>query len=154
MTRRAMLASSGQLDLKMYGPSVPVNYAHDTGATKGDRPKGPLDGNGRRSVYLEIRRNATNPFLDAFDVYKPASTRGKRDVTNVPGQSLTLMNSPFVVEESVKWAETLPSVEALYLRIFGRHATPAERDNGRSYLAERTKRMDERKAVASLVRAL
>ncbi len=152
--RDAILTSSGQIDLAMYGPSVPVNYAHDTGATKGDRPKGPLDGRGRRSVYLEIRRNATNPFLDAFDVYKPASTRGKRDVTNVPGQSLTLMNSPFVVEESVKWAETLPSVDTLYLRIFGRHATAAERDKGQGYVAEQAKQMDERKAVASLVQAL
>ncbi len=152
--RDAILASSGQIDLTMYGPSVPVNYAHDTGATKGDRPKGPLDGRGRRSVYLEIRRNATNPFLDAFDVYKPASTRGRRDVTNVPGQSLTLMNSPFVVEESVKWAEALPSVETLYLRIFGRRATPAERDNAQGYLSELAKQTDERKAVASLVQAL
>ena len=144
--RDAILASSGQIDLTMHGPSVPVNYAHDTGATKGDRPKGPLDGKGRRSVYLEVRRNATNPFLDAFDVYKPASTRGKRDVTNVPGQSLTLMNSPFVVEESAKWAETSPQVDSLYLRIFGRHATPAELDNAQSYLADLP--------IASLIQAL
>jgi len=144
--RDAILASSGQIDLTLYGPSVPVNYAHDTGATKGDRPKGPLDGKGRRSVYLEVRRNATNPFLDAFDVYKPASTRGKRDVTNVPGQSLTLMNSPFVVEESAKWAETSPHVDNLYLRIFGRHAMPAELDNAQSYLADLP--------IASLIQAL
>src|SRR5277367_5679675 len=108
--RDGILAAAGQLDLTMYGESVPVYYAHDTGATKGDRPKGPLDGRGRRSIYLEVRRNATNPFLEVFDVYKPASTRGKRDVTNVPAQSLTLMNSPFVIDEAWKWAERLPGV--------------------------------------------
>ncbi|MEP6539476.1 MAG: PSD1 and planctomycete cytochrome C domain-containing protein, partial [Bryobacteraceae bacterium] len=152
--RDAILTSSGQMDLTMYGPSVPVYYAHDTGATKGDRPKGPLDGKGRRSIYLEIRRNATNPFLDAFDVYKPASTRGKRDVTNVPGQSLTLMNSPFVVDESAKWAEAAPSVDDLYLRIFGRHPTTGEIDKAQSYLAELTKETEARKATASLVQAM
>lgn len=137
--RDAILLASGRLDSAMYGPPVPVFYAHDTGATKGDRKKGPLDGDGRRSVYLEIRRNATNPFLDAFDVYKPASTRGLRDVTNVPGQSLALLNSTFVMDQSEKWAKRLEGqadrVEQMYLRIFGRRPDAAERDAGESFAA-------------------
>ena len=138
--RDAILAASGQLDPKMYGPSVPVHYAHETGSTKGDRPKGPLDGANRRSVYLEIRRNATNPFLEVFDVYKPTSTRGLRDVTNVPAQSLALMNSPFVIQTAEKWAAVLGSqpdrVNQLYLRALGRQATPRERDQAESFAAE------------------
>jgi hypothetical protein len=138
--RDAILAASGQLDPKMYGPSVPVYYAHETGSTKGDRPKGPLDGANRRSVYLEIRRNATNPFLEVFDVYKPTSTRGLRDVTNVPAQSLALMNSPFVIQTAEKWAAVLGSapdrVNQLYLRALGRPASPAEKDQAESFAAE------------------
>lgn len=136
--RDAILASSGQLDLTMYGESVPVYYAHETGATKGDRPKGPLDGAGRRSVYLEVRRNATNPFLEVFDVYKPATTRGQRDVTNVPGQSLALLNSPFVVEQSGKWASRLGDsadrIETMYLRALGRRPTAQELDRAQTFL--------------------
>ena len=45
----------------MYGPSVKTYYTHDAGKSKGDKAKGPLDGDGRRSVYLEVRRNVTNP---------------------------------------------------------------------------------------------
>jgi hypothetical protein len=97
-----------------------------------------LDGNGRRSVYLEIRRNATNPFLEAFDVYKPASTRGQRDVTNVPGQSLALLNSPFVMDQCEKWAKSLTGsdrVEQMYLRVLGRRPTAEERDAAESFAA-------------------
>ncbi len=134
--RDAVLVVSKQLDRRMYGESVPVYYSHETGATKGDRPKGPVDGNGRRSVYLEIRRNATNPFLEVFDVYKPTTTRGQRDVTNVPAQSLALMNSPFVIDQAAKWAKLAPAVEAMYLDALGRGATAAERDRAETYAAE------------------
>jgi hypothetical protein len=140
--RDAILAASGQLDAAMFGPSVDVHYAHDTGKTKGDKPKGPLDGNGRRSVYLEIRRNATNPFLDVFDFPKPASTRGERDVTNTPAQPLALLNSPFVIGQSEKWAKQLAAIadeharlEAVFLRALGRPPTPDERDRALSYAA-------------------
>lgn len=113
--RDSVLTIAGDLDAKMYGPAIPVYYAHDTGKTKGDRPKGPLDGAGRRSVYLEIRRNATNPFLEAFDVPKPSITRGERDVTNVPAQSLALLNSPFLIEQCERWAKSLTADGATQL---------------------------------------
>jgi hypothetical protein len=132
--RDSILITAGSLDERMAGPSIPVFYAHDTGATKGDRPKGPLDGNGRRSVYLEIRRNATNPFLEVFDVYKPTTTRGQRDVTTVPAQSLALLNSPLVMEQAAKWAEARPEVESIFLRIFGRKPSGAERDSALTFL--------------------
>ncbi|MBL8221277.1 MAG: PSD1 domain-containing protein [Bryobacterales bacterium] len=134
--RDSILTAAGSLDNTMMGPSIPVFYAHDTGATKGDRPKGPLDGNGRRSVYLEIRRNATNPFLEVFDVYKPTTTRGQRDVTTVPAQSLALLNSPFVVEQAEKWAKAHPPVDTIFRRIFARPPTPSERDSAQTFLAE------------------
>ena len=49
--RDAILAVSGELDPEMYGPSIPVYYAYDVGKTKGDNPKGPLDGKGRRAGH-------------------------------------------------------------------------------------------------------
>src|SRR5262249_48553970 len=35
----------------------------------------------------------------------PATTMGRRNVSNVPAQALTLLNDPFVVEQSRRWAE-------------------------------------------------
>ncbi|MCC6535912.1 MAG: DUF1553 domain-containing protein [Bryobacterales bacterium] len=134
--RDAVLTASGQLNPPMYGPAVDTFYAHDTGKTKGDKPKGPLDGKGRRSVYLEVRRNVAHPFLEAFDVPKPNTTRGQRDVTTVPAQSLALLNSDFMVEQSRRWAEEKPGGEArarigeVWLRVMGRRARPGEVEEG------------------------
>lgn len=138
--RDAILAASGQLDATMFGKSIDTYYAHDTGKTKGDKPKGPLDGAGRRSVYLEVRRNVTNPFLEVFDVPKPSTTRGERDVTTVPAQSLALLNSEFVVDQSTKWAARLQGdphsrIEEVFLRALGRKPTSAERDQAMTYLS-------------------
>ena len=139
--RDAVLATSGQLDLKMYGPGVNVYYV---AKTEGGGAKGPLDGDRRRSVYQRIRRNAANPFLEAFDAPKPMSTRGKRDATNVPAQSLTLLNDPFIIDQCSKWAKTLIAegrardsrVESMFLKAFARSATPADLTAAREFLDE------------------
>src|SRR5579859_2119298 len=68
----------------------------------------PADINGpRRSVYLPVRRTSLNPFLQVFDAPKPFTTLGRRDATNVPAQSLTMLNSSFVIDQSAKWAHAL-----------------------------------------------
>ena len=55
--RDTILAVSGRLENKLYGPSIATNL-HDTPHSK-SKPKksGPMDGKGRRSIYQEIRRN-------------------------------------------------------------------------------------------------
>ncbi|MBL9169752.1 MAG: DUF1553 domain-containing protein [Verrucomicrobiales bacterium] len=139
--RDAVLAVSGQLDLKMYGPGVNVYFV---GKTEGGGPKGPLDGDRRRSLYQRIRRNASNPFLEAFDAPKPMSTRGKRDATNVPAQSLTLLNDPFIIDQASKWAKALVTdgqhrderVRRMFLKAFGRCATAEDVEAARGYLEE------------------
>ena len=141
--RDSVLAAADQLKLDMYGPSVRTYYAHESGKSKGDKEKGPLDGDGRRSVYLEVRRNVTNPFLDVFDVPKPSTTRGQRDVTNVPAQSLTMMNSPFVIEQAAKWSRHLTSdtsadkqekLRQIFLRTLGRLPTAEEQEKAEYFL--------------------
>ena len=139
--RDAVLAVSGQLDPKMYGPGVNVYYV---AKTEGGGAKGPLDGDRRRSVYQRIRRNASNPFLEAFDAPKPMSTRGKRDATNVPAQSLTLLNDPFVIDQSAKWAKVLvidgrsleERVRAMFVKALGRAANAEELAGSREFLDE------------------
>ncbi len=99
--RDAILETSGDLDSTMYGPSVYVYYV---GKTEGGGTKGPLDGARRRSVYQAVKRNAQNPFLEVFDAPKPSTTRGRRDATNIPAQSLAMLNDPFVVGQAARWA--------------------------------------------------
>jgi hypothetical protein len=137
--RDTLLAVSGELDPRMFGPGVNVYYV---GKTEGGGPSGPLDGERRRSLYQRIRRNAHNPLLEAFDAPKPASTRGRRDATNVPAQALTLLNDPFVIEMAARWArraiaEGQPSdqrIASFFLRALGRPITPDEANAANAFV--------------------
>ena len=141
--RDSILAISGRLDRSLFGPSIPVHYAERHGLTEGDPDNGPVDGGGRRAIYQEIRRNAHNPFLEVFDLPKPATTRGQRDVTNVPAQSLALLNSPFVIGQAAEWGRRLADGEAasvdgrvdhMFLRALGRRPGEDERASVREYV--------------------
>jgi hypothetical protein len=90
---------------------------------------GPLDGAGRRSIYLNVRRNFLTPMFLAFDYPIPFTTMGRRSVSNVPAQALALMNNPFVVQQAEKWARRVLADEGknarqrvadLYVTAFGR----------------------------------
>jgi hypothetical protein len=145
--RDALLAVSGQLDPTMAGPSVPT-YLTDFMDGRG-RPthSGPMDGNARRSLYLAVRRNFLNPIFLAFDTPVPFSTMGRRNVSNVPAQALTLMNDPLVLTEARHWAKqslagparsASERLEALYLTAFGRPPTESETRACLQFLASQT----------------
>jgi hypothetical protein len=125
--RDALLAVSGRLDERAYGPPVPV-HLNEFQDGRGRPASGPLDGDGRRSVYLAVRRNFLPSFLLAFDTPIPFSTVGHRTVSNVPAQALILMNDPFVHQQAKRWARKVlaqgGSAEArimgMYESAFGR----------------------------------
>lgn len=116
--RDSLLAISGELDDSMYGPGVPI---HLTAFMQGrGRPgrNGPVDGNGRRSIYIEVRRNFLSPMMLAFDTPIPFNSIGKRNQSNVPAQALILMNDPLVIAQAEKWAERIlqePAEQAVRL---------------------------------------
>ena len=121
--RDAMLALTGKLDLAAGGP--PVN-----------------GGAYRRSIYVSIIRNNLDPFLAAFDVPVPSSCRGRRDSTNVPAQSLGLMNDPTVGRWADDWAarhqELDPdaAVSRLFLEAYGRGPSATERERAKAHASE------------------
>ncbi|HBV66525.1 MAG TPA: hypothetical protein DEF45_26310 [Rhodopirellula sp.] len=86
--RDSLLIATGQLDRTMFGKSV-----------SGGTP--------RRSIYVQVIRNRLDPFLRAFDFPEPFSTTGRRDETNVPAQSLTMMNDPQIHRYAISLAENL-----------------------------------------------
>jgi hypothetical protein len=127
--RDTFLSLAGQLDTGMYGP----------GANALAAPKDQV----RRSVYLTIRRNSLNPFITTFDGPKPFTTVGRRDSTNVPVQSLTLLNDPFTVETARRWAAQLnpkapddANIEALFRQGLGRPASAKELAAALTYLSD------------------
>jgi hypothetical protein len=144
--RDQLLALSGRLDRTQFGPSVPV---HLTPFMQGrGRPgDGPLDGNGRRSVYLSVRRNFLSPLMLAFDTPIPFSTMGARNVSNVPAQALILMNDPFVLQQAELWARKVCAeqadvdgrIAAMYESAFARPPAADELAAARAFLASQAK---------------
>jgi cytochrome c553 len=146
--RDTLLALSGRLDETMFGPPVPPHLTPFMVGRGRPETSGPLDGAGRRSIYLNIRRNFLTPMFLAFDYPIPFSTRGRRSVSNVPAQALTLMNNPFVLQQAEQWATRVLAepglsprqrVERMYVSAFGRPPTEAELTNVLAFLAEQAR---------------
>ena len=103
--RDALLSISGRIDPKMFGPSVPVHLTNFMDGRGKPRINGPLDGDGRRSIYIQVRRNFLSPMMLAYDTPSPFSTMGRRNVSNVPAQALIMMNDPFVIQQAQLWGK-------------------------------------------------
>ncbi len=141
--RDVMLQVSQKLNRQMYGKPVPV-YLNEFMEGRGKPISGPLDGEGRRSIYLSMRRNFLNSFLLAFDMPQPVTTFGKRNQTTVPAQSLTLMNDPFVKDCANHWAQRMLDSELsdekkiyeLYLSAFCRPPSDEEVQKSQEFLEQ------------------
>jgi len=140
--RDTLLAVSGRLDDRLYGPSVQPHRAEPQDHRR--LFQGPLDGDGRRSIYLKITRMEGPRFLEIFDFPNPLQTRGKRDVTNVPPQALALLNDPFVLDQAQAWSRRLvlrddsidSRLAAMFLSALGRPARADELTNWRKLTSE------------------
>ncbi len=146
--RDAILALSGRLDPTMYGNSVPVHLTEFMEGRGRPGQSGPLDGGRRRSIYQEVRRNFLSPLMRSFDTPVPSSTVGRRTVSNVPAQSLILLNDPFIKEESMFWAKRAIAVSGnnpeglvrqLYQNAFGREPTVEEQKGSQEFLEQQSK---------------
>ena len=140
--RDNIMAISGRLDKKMFGPSMPV-YLTPFMSGRGRPQTGPLDGAGRRSIYISVRRNFISPMMLAFDTPAPFNSIGRRNVSNVPSQALILMNDPFVIEQSQVWAKRLSAndkqtpadrIDQMIREAFGRPATETELTDADEFL--------------------
>ena len=105
--RDSLLSLSGLLDRSLEGPSVPVHLTDFLQGRGRPGQSGPIDGAGRRSLYLAVRRNFLIPMMTTFDAPTPFSSMGRRNVSNVPAQSLMLLNDPMVHELAKRWSEQL-----------------------------------------------
>jgi hypothetical protein len=142
--RDAMLAASGRLDATVGGPSVPARLTEHMQGRGRPGASGPVDGAGRRSVYIAVRRNFLDPFMQAFDQPVPATTCGKRHTSNVPAQALALLNSDLAHEFASFWGKRLAAqdgatddarIESMWFAAFARAPRDDERSAAREFLA-------------------
>jgi len=122
--RDAVLATSGRLDLKLGGPSI-YPFREQPNA---DRRLfvGPLDGHGRRSLYIKTNLMEPTRFLSVFNTPGGKVVEGRRDFSNVPAQALAMLNDPFVIGQAKAWGEQL---------VAGSHGDPSRRIDAMFQLA-------------------
>ena len=103
--RDALLLISGRLDRSLPGvhPFPPVG----TWGFTIHNPFHAVYESNRRSIYLMVQRNRRHPFLALFDAADPNLSVAARQPTTTPTQTLFLMNSPFVHEQSEAFARRL-----------------------------------------------
>ena len=114
--RDSLLAVAGRLDASLYGPPIDPPRAKENPSLR--LFNGPLDGNGRRSLYTKMTLMEPPRFLALFNQPIPKLTAGKRDATNVPDQALALLNDPFVIAMAKHWSERV---------LEGKAASPEQR---------------------------
>ncbi len=134
--RDAMLALSGELNVRMFGPSAKPKlpegvskYAWKAEAREQDQH--------RRSVYVLAKRNMRYPLFDAFDQPDMHNSCSRRVKTTTAPQALLLLNGEFTLERARKWSAAL----------MGRH-----RDDLESLAAEAYRSAWGRKPAAEEVR--
>jgi hypothetical protein len=144
--RDALLAASGRLDETLFGPSVQP-YREKPNNDRRLFP-GPLDGAGRRSIYIKFNLMESAKFLSAFNIPGGKVAQGRRDVSQVPAQALALLNDPLVADQAKVWAErlvkqtgdTLESrIDGMFRTAYGRTPSTGERADFAALVAELAK---------------
>jgi mono/diheme cytochrome c family protein len=167
--RDATLAVSGRLNLKPFGPPVPVmdddvglaviGKANRDGAgyKLGDESV-PAGEESRRSIYVQVRRTKPLAVLDVFDWATVEPNCEARKSSTATPQSLLLMNNEFILTEAAHFADRVKAdagadERARIIRgwrlAFGVRPEPAELERALAYVAAQTKAFDGMPAVAA-----
>ncbi len=161
--RDAVLAVSGRLDQRLYGPSIPPYLSAYVEGRGKPAVSGPMDGDGRRSIYISVRRNFLPQIFQAFDFPVPFTCIGRRATSNVPAQALAMMNNPFLWQQSRIWARrnladlnstAEKRIVRMYLEAFARPPDPGEISEAREFLTSQPDGLNSEQAWTDLCHVL
>lgn len=146
--RDSMLAVTGELDLRMGGPSSDLLEP----------------ANRRRTVYGTVKRRELADLLRLHDFPDPVTHVAAREPTTTPLQQLFVLNSPLMRERSLAWLarpdiRALPDrharLEKLVSEFYGRQITTDERQAMDAFLTAAVKDgANDEAAWTQLVQAL
>lgn len=141
--RDTLMSVADRLDVKLEGTSVPVHLTEFLEGRGRPGRSGPADSEFRRSIFISVRRNFLVPMMSTFDAPNPFSSMGRRNVSSVPAQSLTLLNDPFVHQLAKDWSQAIVALpdttdeqrlNTMYLTAFSRHPTSEEKASTLEYV--------------------
>jgi Protein of unknown function (DUF1553)/Protein of unknown function (DUF1549)/Planctomycete cytochrome C len=159
--RDSVLQVSGALNLKAGGmPVVPPLEAEELFGLIG-KPENAwvvsdnVEEHYRRSVYLLSRRTFQQPMFEAFDSPDGILSCSRRNESTTAPQSLALLNSAFMQDQSRILAGKVQSPEDAWERVLLRKPTATERSTAIEFLERQTKRLGSHPAaMAELTRGL
>ncbi len=149
--RDAMLAVSGLLNTRLFGPPVPFVVRPDGEVVAPDHPSGH-----RRSIYMKVRRSQPLTLLQSFDQPVMETNCTRRGVSTIASQALNLLNCDTLTSIARAFATRLeretrsdPSGRAVQLAL-GRQSSEAERAALENFLAVQSSRHARSPGAATL----
>lgn len=154
--RDRILQATGVLYEKPFGPAIAVKE-DDVGQVvvavdapnPGIAPPPPSEAF-RRSIYIQVRRTQPLAFLQSFDAPVMETNCDKRQASTVPTQALMLMNSDFVLKQSLHFAYRLrrekgndvaAQIRRAWQLAFLRDPTPVELQQATTFITQRTEKL-------------
>src|SRR5262249_54482848 len=109
--RDSVLAVSGNLNLKMFGPGVypviPAEVLAGQSVPGRGWGKSPSEEQARRSIYIHVKRSLLYPVLESFDVAEADRSTPVRFSTTQPTQALLMVNGDFLNHQAKIFADRL-----------------------------------------------
>lgn len=109
--RDSILAVSGNLNLKSFGPPVYPEIPKEVLAGQSKPgygwPKSSPEDQARRSVYVHVKRSLLLPILESFDVAETDRSTPVRFSSTQPTQALSMLNSDFLNKQAGIFAARL-----------------------------------------------
>ncbi|MDB5338541.1 MAG: hypothetical protein JWN70_4160 [Planctomycetaceae bacterium] len=135
--RDSVLQTSGQLNLQMGGPSYRMFNYRDGNVPDYLLLEKPGPETWRRGVYMFNIRTFQEPLMSVFDCPDPSVQTPRRGQSTTALQALSLMNNPFVFDQSKALAERATKlagpqstpqqqVQRIYELVYARDPAPAE----------------------------
>ncbi len=145
--RDSIVVASGRFNPRMGGPGVTVEIPAAVLATQSQPGKGwgtvPEEEQGRRAVYIKVKRSLLTPLLSDFDVADTDTSCPVRFATTQPTQALGMMNGDFLQGQAKAFAarvraeaggpdaaDVAAEVRRAYRLALGRAPTEAEAARG------------------------
>jgi hypothetical protein len=150
---------SGRLDLEPATCTVPETFKGAGNQASTVNLAIPEKTLRKRAVYWPVFRKDVPVAMDMLGIFDmPVATgpRGARAVSVVPAQGLFLLNSPLVLDSAEALADDLrgdagrteaEGVEELYLRLYTRRPSAAERERALGFVARFAAELEQRGQV-------
>jgi len=160
--RDAILAISGKVNQRRYGPPVPVmadrvgQFVVGKENLNAGRPGPVLPMHGeefRRSIYIQIRRSRPLTVLETFDAPRMDPNCCSRSVSTVAPQALLLMNNAFVIDRSLDTARRVErdagddveaQIDYAWKLVTGRDANSWQRTESRAFVQDQVRLFQQR----------